>query len=107
MPPDLESPVAFMATQRPHFAHRPSLLLSYNDQSLPHEAELARRRHLAYERSQRAAAEALRTLRAEREHQHGSSQNAVGSILNRRRRKANGCKANCRVNENDMDLTRK
>jgi hypothetical protein len=52
-----------MAKQRPHFAHRPSLLLSYNDQSLPHEEELARQRHQVYERSTRAAAEALKVLR--------------------------------------------
>jgi hypothetical protein len=58
-----------MAKQGPHFAHRPSLLLSYNDQSLPHEAELRRRRHFAYQRSQRAAAEALRALRNAREQQ--------------------------------------
>jgi hypothetical protein len=44
------------------YAHRPSLL-SYNPLGLPHEAELRRRRRLSYERSQRAAAEALRTLR--------------------------------------------
>jgi hypothetical protein len=39
------------------------LLLSYNDQSLPHEDELARRRHQSFERSTRAAAEALKALR--------------------------------------------
>ena len=49
-----------------HRAHRPSLL-SYNPLGLPHEAELRRRRQLAHERSQRAAAEALRALRAGRE----------------------------------------
>jgi hypothetical protein len=49
-------------------AHRPSLL-SYHPLGLPHEAELRRRRQLAHERSQRAAAEALRTLRAGREQQ--------------------------------------
>jgi hypothetical protein len=68
-----------MAKQRPHFAHRPSLLLSYNDQSLPHEAELARRRHLSYERSHRAAGEALRALRVERNRsaQHGDEKPAT------------------------------
>ena len=50
-----------------HRAHRPSLLQSYNPLGLPHEQELAKRRQLAHERSQRAASEALRTLRAERE----------------------------------------
>ena len=55
-------------------ATRPSLLLSYNDQSLPHEAELTRRRHLSHQRSQRAAAKALQALQAEREQQDGSSQ---------------------------------
>jgi hypothetical protein len=49
-------------------ARRPSLALSsYNHQWLTHEEELARRRHQSHQRSQRAAAEALRTLRAERE----------------------------------------
>jgi hypothetical protein len=44
-------------------ARRPSLLLSqYNHQVLAHETELARRRHQSYERSQRAAAQALKAL---------------------------------------------
>jgi hypothetical protein len=58
-----------------HHAHRPSLLQSQNPLGLPHEKELAKRRQLAHERSQRAAAEALRTLRAERE-QRQSNGNA-------------------------------
>ena len=47
-------------------ARRPSLLQSGQYNGLTHEAELAHRRHLSHERSQRAAAEALRALRAER-----------------------------------------
>jgi hypothetical protein len=68
--PSLDSsshPVSFMAYA--HRAHRPSLLVSQNPLGLPHEKELAKRRQLAHERSQRAAAEALRTLRAGREQQ--------------------------------------
>jgi hypothetical protein len=60
------------------YAHRPSLLLSQNPLGLPHEKELAKRRQLAYERSQRAASEALQTLRAGRELQqsNGNAQDA-------------------------------
>jgi hypothetical protein len=48
-------------------AARPCLLLSYNDQSLPHEAELQRQRETSHQRAVRAAAEALRALHAQRE----------------------------------------
>ena len=59
--PSLSHPVSFMTYT--HRAHRPSLLVSQNPLGLPHEKELAKRRQLAHERSQRAASEALRTLR--------------------------------------------
>jgi hypothetical protein len=46
---------------------RPLIALSlYNHQELPHEVELTRRRHLVFERSHRAAAEALQALRSGR-----------------------------------------
>jgi hypothetical protein len=73
-PRSLESPgVNCMA-----YAHRPSLLVSQNPLGLPHEKELAKRRQLAHERSQRAATEALQILRAGREQQqsNGNAQNA-------------------------------
>jgi hypothetical protein len=44
-------------------AKPPIALSAYNHQDLAHEAELARRRYQSYERSHRAAAEALRMLR--------------------------------------------
>jgi hypothetical protein len=53
-------------------------LLSYNDQSLPHEAELQRRRETSHLRAVRAASEQLRILRAGREQQqlNGDAQDA-------------------------------
>ena len=47
-------------------AKLPIALSAYNHQALPHEEEFARRRHLSYERSHRAAGVALRALQAER-----------------------------------------
>jgi hypothetical protein len=45
---------------------KPLIALSlYNHQELPHEVELTRRRHLVFERSHRAAAEALERIRQE------------------------------------------
>jgi hypothetical protein len=50
---------------------KPLIALSlYNHQDLPHEIELSRRRHLVFERSQRAATEALERIRQEAA-QHG------------------------------------
>jgi hypothetical protein len=51
-------------------ATRPCLLLSYNDQALPHEAELQRRRETSHQRAARAASEQLRILRADKSAQH-------------------------------------
>jgi hypothetical protein len=56
-------------------ATRPCLFLPYNDQALPHEDELARRRHLSFTRSTRAAAEALERIRQEAA-QHGDKTKA-------------------------------
>jgi len=55
-------------------AKPPIALSAYNHQGLAHETELARRRYQSYERSRRAAAEALKALRAGRN--NGSLQNA-------------------------------
>jgi hypothetical protein len=57
---------------------RPKPLVTWldNQRLLDADAELTRQRHLAFERSQRAAAKALETLRAERNAPHAGMTDA-------------------------------